>query len=51
MEITGPRYRSKTELAVRAEPDKLEARFVWLAVDQDQVGPYVTIRGDRSTRR
>jgi allophanate hydrolase subunit 2 len=28
---------------VRAEADELEVRFVRLAVDQDEVGPYVTI--------
>src|SRR5437764_11689191 len=34
---------SQPKLAVRAETDKLKARVVRLAVDQDQVGPNVAI--------
>src|ERR1700693_431288 len=35
--------RSQTEFAVRAEADKVQARLVRLAVDQDEVGPDVAI--------
>ena len=41
--VTGPRDRSKTKLAVRAEPDKLKAFIVRLAVNQDEVWPDVAI--------
>ena len=43
MEDHPPWDGSKTKLAVRAEPDKLKACIVRLAVDQDEVGPDVAI--------
>ena len=35
--------KSEAELAVRAEADEIKVGLVGLSIDQDQVGPYVTI--------